>query len=135
MRVRFCGTSDLSTSDPAASSFLTDNAEYLVVSLSASRKSGVKFQLLSDDETHEPGWFDAELFEITSGAIPSTWRAELRQDPNLPGYLLLAPEPFLQERFWDDYWGDGTRHYVIDEFERQIELLVREDAEASGTWV
>jgi hypothetical protein len=135
MRVRFRGVAERSRRNPVQSGFLKKDAEYVVLSVNASGKLGVKLQLLADDETHEPGWFDAEDFEITSDAIPSTWRIGLRTSPYVSGELVLGPLAFLDEEFWDKYWGDGTRHLVIDEFEREVEILVREDGEASGTWI
>jgi hypothetical protein len=91
----------------------------------ASRSRGVEFLLLRPDGVG-PGWWDAALFDLLSDYIPSTWRVQLGSATD-PGFFQVGPRTFLRPGFFEDFWADAASHEIREEFDREVELIMREE--------
>jgi hypothetical protein len=100
----------------------------------ARAKTGVSFLILIDSDgapgAFEAGLFQAEMFEVVSNVIPTTWRISLERDED--AYVKLGPEPFLREGFFDQYWGEGESRAIVDEFDDEVRKILHEDEEEAG---
>lgn len=44
------------------------------------------------------------------------------------GRIEIAPKPWLEDTFWNDFWGDAGATTVAarDSFDRELEIIMRE---------
>ena len=123
MRVRFIGSRNPTV---RGSGFLTVGAEYVVLAVEATPSEGVQFGIL-DDESSTPGLHNAAEFDLVSDHVPSNWRIAVGAGGS-PAAFELAPEPWLEPRFWLDFFGDGDTAAIAaqDAFQRELAIIVRE---------
>jgi hypothetical protein len=125
MRVRFIGSRS-ADGERRGSGFLTVGAEYVVLSVQASPRQGVHFRIVDDDGS-SPGLYEAEKFDLVSDSVPSNWRIAVGVGGSAAAFE-LAPEAWLEPRFWLDFFGDGDMAAVAAQevFERERAVIVAE---------
>ena len=123
MRVRFVGSR---SSSGVGTAFLTVGAEYVVLSVEASARDGVRFRILGDSDSG-PGLYDATEFDLVSDAVPSNWRIAVGVGGSAAAFE-LAPGPWLEPGFWTDFFGDGDSAALAaqDAFERELAVVLAE---------
>lgn len=89
------------TGEPAETSpWLTVGREYDVLEIEAYPEREILLRILDDGEAGGPGVWDSRLFEVVSGALPSTWTVALGDG----GALIIGPAAWRREGFWEDYF-------------------------------
>jgi hypothetical protein len=102
------------------SGWLTIGRIYHVLSIIVEKDRPVSFQLIGDDEI-TPAYHNANLFEVISDIIPSSWA--VASIPNK--YFELAPRAWLRPGFLEDYFN-GVED-AISLFELEKEKIIRDD--------
>lgn len=123
MRVRFVVTGRTDNGERRGHACLTVGKEYVVLAIMASDTKGVRFLVL-DDKLQQPGWHPASEFDLVSDEVPSNWRVEVGAS-GTPGYVRIAPGPWLEPSFFNDYWGDGDVAAIAaqETFDRELEII------------
>lgn len=103
--------------------------EYLVLSIRAQVQppGGIlPVDLLILNDAREPIWVAAAMFSVSSGTLPTAWRARIRND----GELELAPQPWLSDVFWGEYYGDDAEvvRKAHDTFRQGLAAIEAEEA-------
>lgn len=127
MRVRCVKVVNSRGDELADNSSIGRGREYTVLSIAGSPSSGVTFRIHGDDD-RQPYIYRADMFEVVRSELPSTWRCAIGT-PNAPGYVQLAPEPWLRPGFWDDYWDEQLPE-AIDIFRAEAQKILLEDGAA-----
>lgn len=96
-------TGEIDTSSP----WLTIGKTYVVLAVLCEPGRDVLFRLIGDDE-RTPGLFGSRLFTCVDSQLPLSWGASLSKN----GAVELAPEEWLAEGFWEDYFN-GVREAEI----------------------
>lgn len=78
--------------------FLTLGRAYVVYSLLASPRFGIKVRLLTDLGGNALGLFPIEMFSIVDGRLSPRWQAAVTHG----GDLEFAPPAWLRAGFWED---------------------------------
>jgi hypothetical protein len=125
MRVRFVGSRSAG-GRLHGSGFLTLGAEYVVLSVEASPREGVRFRIL-DDYGSTPALHAAAEFDLVSDAVPSNWRVAVGVGGSAAAFE-LAPAAWLEPTFWIDFFGDGDVAAIAarEVFERERAIIVTE---------
>lgn len=89
--------------------------------------------MLLDDATARPGWHSADKFDLVSTDVPSNWRIRVGA-AGKPGAIDIAPEPWLEPGFLEDYWSDEPDRARLAEetFLRELDVILGGDATASS---
>jgi hypothetical protein len=72
-----------------------------------------RFRLVGEEWT--PGLFDAEMFELVSGIVPSVWTISSPQ----PGCFSIEPEAWSRPGFWDAFFDREPEAIAVFEEERR----------------
>ena len=122
MRVRYLGPDK---TPPSQRPFLTYGAIYVVLAIEIL-KGNVDFRIMGDDGTG-PVLHRSTLFDLVSDEVPSNWRIRLGAGGS-PGAVDIAPEPWLDDGFWEDYFSDGGVAAVAAQeiFRREAEKIISE---------
>jgi hypothetical protein len=75
-------------------------------------------QILRDDG---PSWWPIEMFVTLSSSIPPNWTVQLRPDVSLH----IAPESWLRDGFWEDYFDNPRNGKAAQTFSRETEVIIR----------
>ena len=102
--------------------WLTLDREYPVLSIDVERDRRVWLRIESDDGG-TPALFDAEMFMTTSMLVPSNWRVRIDEG----GALQLAPEPWLRQGFWDEFFDRVPN--AVEIYEKERAVILTEDSE------
>ena len=94
--------------------------EYVVLAIFAPFALSTSFLLVSDDTSKLPVPFDANQFEIVCGALPTTWIAGSDKE----GRVEIAPEKWLREDFWLDFYDRDPR--ALEDFRIEANQILRE---------
>ena len=101
---------------PAASPWVTVDAEYHVVSVLAEPGGQVQVQILTDDG-RSLAWFDSLNFMTVDGTVSERWTARIGEG----GVLELAPKAWLVPGFWEAYY-DGEAS-AVDAVESELQRV------------
>lgn len=127
MRVRFVGDPGRTASgERRGSGFLTVGKEYVVLALNANNERGVTFLLL-DDDTAQPGWHSSVAFDLVADGVPSNWRVSVG-GAGKADHLEVGPSAWLEDGFFNNYWGDGDEATIAarQTFQAELEIIIRE---------
>ncbi|MGO4249451.1 hypothetical protein AB4Y87_19735 [Paenarthrobacter sp. RAF54_2] len=99
-----------------SSPWLTIDAEYHVLSLTAHPDGRVYLRLLTDD-SDSYGLFDSTAFMTVDETVPENWQARIGDG----GVLHFAPASWLVPGFWEDYYdGDPAAAEIVKTELRKI---------------
>jgi hypothetical protein len=99
------------------SPWLTEQAEYVVVSLLAEPDGGVQLHLVTDDPM-SLGWFDSRNFKTVEASVPRSWAVTVSEE----GVVEFAPASWLIPGFWEAYYeGDSSAKQAV---EAELSLLL-----------
>jgi hypothetical protein len=130
--VRLVAPGRLPTGERAQHGFLTVGHDYIVLAIMVVPTRGVSFLLL-DDRTARPGWHSADKFDLVSTEVPPNWRISVGT-AGIAGAIEIAPEPWLEVGFYEDYWSDEPERARLAEetFLRELDVILGGDATASS---
>ncbi len=100
---------------------LTLNGEYEVLEVAAYPNRRVMLRLERDSDG-TPALFDSEMFMTVDKTIPRSWRARISEG----GVLHLAPEAWLRDGFWEDYFDRVPS--AVEAFDAERALLLGDEA-------
>jgi hypothetical protein len=97
--------------------WLKENTEYVVLEIFFD-KTGAVYRILTENSVM-PTLHSADLFEIVSNKIPSSWVAAMGRERGF--YLEIAPIRWTTQGFWEDYSNqDSTAEKIFEEEKRKI---------------
>jgi hypothetical protein len=99
---------------------LSVGAIFRVIEMHGSTRGPATFRVYQG-KTESPGIFPTGMFELATNTIPSCWRVATQPS----GYVELAPDSWLRDGFWDDFF-DG-RPQAKYEFHDAIHLMEVEE--------
>lgn len=126
MRVRYLGHRD-ATGARTGDTSLTVGSEYVVLAVVVAEGAYHKLMLL-DDRTSRPTLYSASHFDLVSDDVPSTWRVRIGGSTGSAGYLMIAPGPWLEPGFFEEFWGDGGVAALAAQsiFEEELQVILNE---------
>lgn len=104
----------------AESSWVAVHSVYPVLALLAKSDGRVQL-LITTDEPHSYGWFDALYFRTVDESMPANWIARVH-----PGGLLeIAPSAWMEVGFWESYYdADPEAERVL---KRELNVILGVD--------
>jgi|SRR6478609_3696319 len=99
--------------------------EYVVLAMSAHAADGVSYMLLRDASASRVAVWPAEMFEITSGKIPSCWHVTSPYDAG--AVTVLGPSSWSGSDIWT--LRDSGDKSAAKNIQDAIAVLYREEGE------
>jgi len=105
----------------------TVGREYTVLEIYMGHDDKILSYRLQSDDNMSPTLSHAELFDVTSDYIPSTWAVSNKTD----GWFGLGPKSWQQAGFWVAYF-DGEE-WARELYQREVDKMIDEESQRSLT--
>src|SRR5688500_13232616 len=78
-----------------------------------------------DDQFKLPSIWPIDCFEMVQPRVPVNWALDVSEDLS----LRFAPQAWLREGFWEDFFSDDPR--ALEDFRREVQVVGESDWNAS----
>ena len=99
--------------------YLTVGSEYTVIEMSVS--GGAVTVRILDDQFKLPSIWPIDCFEMVQPRVPVNWALDVSEDLS----LRFAPQAWLREGFWEDFFSDDPR--ALEDFRREVQVIGESD--------
>jgi hypothetical protein len=98
--------------------------EFVVIAMTIDPDRGRPWvtSLQVHEEGSSPSWWSGEMFETISSTAPRNWIVQLWAD----GSLHIAPAPWLERGFWEEYFDHQRGGQAAETFRRELQIILDE---------